>query len=308
MDDDAVKCGDVTVTLTELLAAARERGVRFTVSRKAYGSPRSVTSNAHGFRIAVHRVTGEIRILYSVHATDAGVVINPTQVRGQIEGGVARRSASRSPRISTSTRTGVMVNPNLRNYRIPTYADVPRTEVLVVESHRLGRADGGQGNRRVERQPGGPALANALQDATGVRYRELPLTPERIYRPARFEQVDSRQPDGAWTPRSHPTPPPRSSSGERVRRRLGAGIQGLAAGNEPKPPRMYPGFIGAEITPPTPSSPIGSWSTASTPIAHVRRGSTAPPQERLAEGRQYLSTAPPPNRWSAVPRSPPTRW
>ena len=49
-----------------------------------------MTSNAHGFRIAVHRMTGEIRILYSVHATDAGVVINPAQVRGQIEGGVAQ--------------------------------------------------------------------------------------------------------------------------------------------------------------------------------------------------------------------------
>jgi putative selenate reductase molybdopterin-binding subunit len=54
-----------------------------TEARKAYGSPRSVTSNAHGFRIAVHRVTGEIRILYSVQATDAGVVINPAQVRGR---------------------------------------------------------------------------------------------------------------------------------------------------------------------------------------------------------------------------------
>ena len=90
MDDDGVKCGDARLTLDELLEAARGRGIRFTVSRKAYGSPRSVTSNTHGFRIAVHRVTGEIRILYSVHATDAGVVINPAQVRGQIEGGVAQ--------------------------------------------------------------------------------------------------------------------------------------------------------------------------------------------------------------------------
>ena len=72
LDDDGVVCGDSRLTLVELVAAARRRGVRFTESRKAYGSPRSVTSNTHGFRIAVHRVTGEIRILYSVHATDAG--------------------------------------------------------------------------------------------------------------------------------------------------------------------------------------------------------------------------------------------
>ena len=142
MDDDGVVCGD-----SRLLAGrARRRprasgGIRFTESRKAYGSPRSVTSNAHGFRIAVHRVTGEIRILYSVHATDAGVVINPAQVRGQVDGGVAMGIGFALTENFHVDENGVMVNPNLRNYRIPTYADVPRTEVLVREVARLGRAD-----------------------------------------------------------------------------------------------------------------------------------------------------------------------
>ena len=91
MDDDGVDCGDAQA-VPGRAHHGREApaGIRFTESRKAYGSPRSVTSNTHGFRIAVHRVTGEIRILYSVQATDAGVVINPAQVRGQIEGGVAQ--------------------------------------------------------------------------------------------------------------------------------------------------------------------------------------------------------------------------
>ena len=151
------------------------------MSRKAYGSPRSVASNAHGFRIAVHRVTGEIRILYSVQATDAGVVINPQQVRGQIEGGVAQGIGFALTENFHVDDNGVMVNPNLRNYRIPTYADIPRTEVLLVDITRLGRADGLQGHRGICINPVAPALANALQDATGVRYRDLPLTPERIY-------------------------------------------------------------------------------------------------------------------------------
>jgi CO/xanthine dehydrogenase Mo-binding subunit len=126
MDDDGVDCGDVRVTLAEVITAAKARGIRFSVSRKAYGSPRSVTSNAHGFRIAVHRVTGEIRILYSVHATDAGVVINPAQVRGQIEGGVAQAIGFALTENFHVDGTGAMVNPNLRNYRIPTFADIPR--------------------------------------------------------------------------------------------------------------------------------------------------------------------------------------
>ena len=184
---DAVKCGDVTVPLTELLAAARDRRSRFSVSRKAYGSPRSVTSNAHGFRIAVHRITGEIRILYSVHATDAGVVINPTQVRGQIEGGVAQAIGFALTENFHVDEKGVMVNPNLRNYRIPTFADIPRTEVLVVESTDSVGPMGAKGIAESNVNPVAPALANALQDATGVRYRELPLTPERIY--ARLDSI-----------------------------------------------------------------------------------------------------------------------
>jgi putative selenate reductase molybdopterin-binding subunit len=181
MDDDSVRFGDTRLTLADVIAAARDRGRRFTVSRKAYGSPRSVTSNAHGFRIAVHGITGEIRILYSVHATDPGVVINPEQVRGQIEGGVAQAIGFVLTENFHVDENGVMVNPNLRNYRIPTYADVPRTEVLLVETHDSVGPMASKGIGESNVNPVAPALANALHDATGVRFRDLPLTPERIY-------------------------------------------------------------------------------------------------------------------------------
>lgn len=182
MDHDGVKCGSGRLGLTELLAAAREQGVRFSVSRKAYGSPRSLSSNAHGFRIAVHRITGEIRILHSVHATDAGVVINPAQVRGQIEGGVAQAIGFALTENYHIGADGAMINPSLRNYRIPAFADVPRTEVHLVESHDSVGPLGAKGIAESNVNPVAPALANALYDATGVRYRELPFTPERIYR------------------------------------------------------------------------------------------------------------------------------
>jgi putative selenate reductase molybdopterin-binding subunit len=181
LQHDAVMCAGVAVPLTDLLAAAAQHRIRFSLSRKAYGSPRSVTSNAHGFRIAVHRVTGEIRILYSVHATDAGVVINPAQVRGQIEGGVAQAIGFALTENYHVDATGAMTNPNLRNYRIPTYADIPRTEVLVVHTGDSVGPMGAKGIAESNVNPVAPALANALHDATGVRYRELPLTPERIY-------------------------------------------------------------------------------------------------------------------------------
>jgi CO/xanthine dehydrogenase Mo-binding subunit len=181
MDDDGVRCGHSRLTLTELLAAARTRGTRFTESRKAYGSPRSVSTNAHGFRIAVHRVTGEIRILYSVQATDAGVIINPAQVRGQIEGGVAQAIGFALTENFHVDDNGVVVNPSLRNYRIPTFADVPRTEIITVESHDSWGPMASKGIAESCVNPVAPALANALEDATSVRFRSLPFTPERIY-------------------------------------------------------------------------------------------------------------------------------
>src|SRR5436309_1235459 len=68
---------------------ATEADHRFEAKRKAYLSPRTVAFNAHGIRLAVHRMTGEIRILQSVHVADIGRLINPLQCRGQIDGAVA---------------------------------------------------------------------------------------------------------------------------------------------------------------------------------------------------------------------------
>ncbi|MBF5001631.1 molybdopterin-dependent oxidoreductase [Nocardia sp. BSTN01] len=190
MDDDAVRCGDTRVPLADLAVAARSRGARLTESRKAYGSPRSLSCNAHGFRIAVHRVTGEIRILYSVQAIDAGVVINPEQVRGQIEGGVVQGVGFVLTEHHLMT-DGVVTNPTLRNYRIPTYADAPRTEVILVGSTDSAGPVRAKGIAESCVNPVAPALANAVQDATGIRYRELPLTPDRIFPALRTSRLTS---------------------------------------------------------------------------------------------------------------------
>jgi putative selenate reductase molybdopterin-binding subunit len=182
LDDDAICCGGTRMPLTELAGEARARGIKLTDARKAYGSPRSVAFNTQGFRLAVHQVTGEIRILQSVQATDAGVVINPAQVRGQIEGGVAQGIGFALTENLHVDEQGAIVNPNLRNYRIPTFADVPRTQVLCVDSTDSVGPLHSKGIAECCINPVAPALANAVQDATGIRYRDLPLTPERIYR------------------------------------------------------------------------------------------------------------------------------
>lgn len=144
------------------------------------GSPRSVAFNVHGFRVAVHVPTGEVRVLRSVHAADAGVVINPEQLRGQVEGGVAQALGSAlSERMVV--RDGVVVTRTLRHYRAPQTADVPDTEVLFADTvDRLGPR-GAKSMSEAPYNPVAPALANAIADATGVRPRDLPIQRDRLW-------------------------------------------------------------------------------------------------------------------------------
>jgi putative selenate reductase molybdopterin-binding subunit len=182
LDDAAVRCNGSRIPLPELLAAARAAGQQLEVVRRAYGAPRSVAFNAQGFRVAVHRVTGEITILQSVHAADAGVVINPMQCRAQVEGAVAQGIGWALLERMVFDEEGRVVNPTFRNYRIPAFADAPRTEVLFADTHDALGPLGAKGMGECPINPVAPALANALADATGVRFRDLPFTPDRIYR------------------------------------------------------------------------------------------------------------------------------
>ena len=182
LDDGAVRCNGSQIPLPDLLAAARTAGQQLEVVRKAYGAPRSVAFNVQGFRVAVHRVTGEISILQSVHAADAGVVINPMQCRAQVEGSVAQGLGWSLYERMVFDEEGRVVNPTFRNYRIPAFADVPRTEVLFADTHDAVGPLGAKGMGECPINPVSPALANALADATGVRFRELPFTRDRIYR------------------------------------------------------------------------------------------------------------------------------
>ena len=71
LEDDRAQCRNGSITLKDLFIRSPFRD-KLQVARKAYNSPRTTAFLVHGFRIAVHRVTGEIRILQSVQANDAG--------------------------------------------------------------------------------------------------------------------------------------------------------------------------------------------------------------------------------------------
>jgi putative selenate reductase molybdopterin-binding subunit len=181
LEDDAVLCGDRRVALTELYSTARAQGEELACFRKAYGSPRTVAFMAYGVRLAVHRVTGEIRILFSVEAVDAGVVMNPNQLRGQVIGGVVQGVGWALQEKMVYDDAGAVINPTLRNYRIPTFADAPITEVFFADTFD---AIGPLGSKSIAENtinPVAPAIGNALKAATGVRFTALPFSEDRIF-------------------------------------------------------------------------------------------------------------------------------
>jgi CO/xanthine dehydrogenase Mo-binding subunit len=180
LEDGRVRCGERSLSLQQLHDAAPLRD-KLHVSRKVYGSPRSTAFLAHGFRIAVHRVTGEIRILQSVQAFDAGTIINPMQARGQVEGGIAQGIGTTLFERMAIDASGAVVNPTFRNYRIPAFADVPRSEVYFVDTHDRYGPLGAKPVGEAPIIPVSAALANALADATGVRFHSLPLSADRVF-------------------------------------------------------------------------------------------------------------------------------
>jgi putative selenate reductase molybdopterin-binding subunit len=181
LHDDAIICANRKIPLTELYAVGDQRGDRFDVRRKAYLSPRSVGFNVHGVRVAVHRVTGEIMTLHSVHAADIGRLINPMQCRGQIDGAIAMGFGWALYEKMVFDGNGTMVNPALRDYRIPAFADVPRSEVYFADTYDKVGPLGAKAQGECAINAVAPAIANAVANATGVRFPDLPLTPDRIF-------------------------------------------------------------------------------------------------------------------------------
>ena len=146
------------------------------------GSRRSVAFNVQGFRVAVSPATGETRILFSVHAADAGTVINRMQCRGQIEGAVVQALGAAMFEHVDIDASGEVLTRTLRNYHVPVLADVTPTEVhFAVTRDRVAGPLGAKPMSESPFNPVAPALANAIRDATGVRFTTLPLTRSRIY-------------------------------------------------------------------------------------------------------------------------------
>ncbi len=197
---------DLAVTYLEALHRAMERTGALTASG-AYSSPpmggsfkgaRAGTAPAYSFaayvaRVAVDAETGDYRVGKVWAAFDCGRPLNRLAVEGQIEGSI-HMGLGQLMGESLNYRGARLMNPSLLDYKIPMPMQMPEVECLLVGAEDpegpFGAKEAGEGPLVATL----PAVANALYDAVGVRFTDLPITPDKV-----VKGIETRRREGrAW--------------------------------------------------------------------------------------------------------------
>jgi CO/xanthine dehydrogenase Mo-binding subunit len=129
--------------------------------------------------VEVDPVTYEVRVAKVVAVQDVGRVLHPVLAAGQIEGGTVQ-AIGYALLEEVAMREGRMANAQLTNYLVPTTADSPPVEVVMLESPYRHGPYGAKGIGELPMDGPAPAIVNALR-STGLDIRALPATPERVF-------------------------------------------------------------------------------------------------------------------------------
>ena len=136
--------------------------------------------------VEVDLITGQVKLLRMVTAHDCGRPINPMLVEGQLEGSVVG-GMGQALYEDVVVEKGQVMNPSFLDYGFPTFLEMPEIEVIEVETDDpigpFGAKEAGEGTQLSP----APAIVNAIYDAIGVDFMELPVTPEMILKALRKE-------------------------------------------------------------------------------------------------------------------------
>lgn len=168
---------------------------RYDPSNPAPNVAASYTFAAHAVEVEVDPVTGRVHVLDYVAAHDIGRAINPTQTESQIIGGaVMGLGAALGEEVRYEV--GRVVNPAFVHYALPRSGDVPTVRTVLVEGPEEAGPFDAKSVGEMSLIPAAPAIANAVYDAIGIRFRELPITPDKVL--AALAERDGRRRRTPW--------------------------------------------------------------------------------------------------------------
>jgi len=135
---------------------------------------------AQAVEIEANKETGEIKVLRVVSCHDSGRIINRLMAEGQVEGSVIQGLGYTLSEVLVR-RGGRILNPNFTNYNVPSAPDIPEIKVVLIEKEEPAGPFGakGLGEPGVVCIPG--AIGNAINNALGIRIKELPITSQRLF-------------------------------------------------------------------------------------------------------------------------------
>jgi CO/xanthine dehydrogenase Mo-binding subunit len=135
---------------------------------------------AHICDLDVDPETGRSRVVRYTTIQDAGKAVHPSYVEGQMQGGASQGIGWALNEEYVYNAAGVMENAGFLDYRMPVASDLPMIDAIIVEVPNPTHPYGVRGVGEVPIVPPLAAVANAMADATGVRFTELPLSPSRV--------------------------------------------------------------------------------------------------------------------------------
>jgi CO/xanthine dehydrogenase Mo-binding subunit len=145
-------------------------------------NPSPVTSfTAQVAEVAVDPETGEVKLQRFTTAHDVGKILNPVDHQGQIEGAVMQ-GIGYGLTEELGVDKGRVASVNFGDYKIPNMKDIPELKMVVLESDSGPGPYNAKGIGENPIGPVAPAIANAVEDAVGIRIRDLPITAEKVYR------------------------------------------------------------------------------------------------------------------------------
>ena len=153
------------------------------VGRGAVDAPNA--SNAFGAHIVdleVDPETGKVTILRYTACQDTGKAIHPSYVEGQMQGGAVQGIGWALNEEYFYDDNGHMRNASFLDYRMPTCYDLPMIDTIIVEVANPDHPYGVRGVGEVPIVPPPPAIANAMHQATGIRFGELPMSPPKVWK------------------------------------------------------------------------------------------------------------------------------